>query len=131
VRCGSCPGAIRTKEGTEKFRGRILSATVRREADRWYVSLTVETERPNLEPILGPVIGVDLGLNSFAVISDGVHEEAVAAPKPLGRSLRLLRRRIKVVVAPRFLASSMPPLVTARPSRNRPWKIRPLAEERR
>ena len=38
-------GAIRSKEGTEKFRGRILSATVRREADRWYVSLTVEIER--------------------------------------------------------------------------------------
>jgi putative transposase len=28
-------GALRTKEGTEKFRGRILSATVSREADRW------------------------------------------------------------------------------------------------
>src|SRR5918996_5451153 len=44
-------GAMRTKEGTEKLRGRILSATVRREADRWYVSLTVETERANPEPI--------------------------------------------------------------------------------
>ena len=86
-------GAIRTKEGMEKFRGRILSATVRREADRWYVSLTVETERPDPEPILGPVTGVDLGLNCFAAISDGVREEAVAAPKPLGRFLRLLRRR--------------------------------------
>jgi hypothetical protein len=39
-------GSIRTKESTQKFRGRILSATVRREADRWYVSLTVEVERP-------------------------------------------------------------------------------------
>jgi putative transposase len=86
-------GAIRTKERTEKFRGRILSATLRREADRWYVSLTVQVERPEPEPLLGPVVGVDLGLNSFAVISDGVREEAVLAPKPLGRSLRVLRRR--------------------------------------
>jgi putative transposase len=69
---------------------------VRREADRWYVSLTVETERPDPEPILGPVTGVDLGLSSFAAISDGVREEAMAAPKPLGRSLRLLRRRSRV-----------------------------------
>ena len=84
-------GALRTKEGTEKFRGRILSATVRRETDRWYVSLTVETERPDPEPILGPVTGVDLGLNSFLAISDGVREEAVPSPKPLGRSLRLPR----------------------------------------
>jgi putative transposase len=87
---------MRTKEGTEKFRGRILSATVRREADRWYVSLTVETERPDPQPILGPVTGVDLGLNSFAAISDGVREEVMAAPKPLGRSLRLLRHRSRV-----------------------------------
>ena len=32
-------GCVRTKETTEKFRGRMLSATVSREADRWYVSL--------------------------------------------------------------------------------------------
>jgi putative transposase len=86
-------GAIRTKEDTAKFRGRILSATVRREADRWYVSLTVEVERPEVQPILGPVMGLDLGLNSFAAISDGAGSEAVLAPKPLGGYLRLLRRR--------------------------------------
>ena len=32
-------GCVRSKETTEKFRGRILSATVSREADRWQVSL--------------------------------------------------------------------------------------------
>lgn len=86
-------GSLRTKEGTEKFRGRILSATVRREADRWYVSLTVEAERPDPEPVAGPVVGIDLGLNTFAVISDGVDEDDCEAPKPLGRHLRLVRRR--------------------------------------
>jgi len=86
-------GAIRTKEGTEKLRGRILSATVRRKADRWYVSLMVEAERLDPGPVLGPVAGVDLGLHSFAVISDSVGEEMVAAPKPLGRCLRRLRWR--------------------------------------
>jgi putative transposase len=89
-------GAIRTKEGTEKFKGRILSATVRREADRWYVSLTAERERPDPAPILGSVVGVDLGLHSFAAISDGVAEKAVKAPKPLGRCLRQLRRRSRM-----------------------------------
>jgi putative transposase len=88
-------GAIRSKEGTEKFRGRILSATVRRDADRWYVSLTVEVERAAPEPVMGPVVGIDLGLNSFAVVSDGEREQAIEAPKPLGRQLRLLRRRSK------------------------------------
>ena len=86
-------GALRTKEGTEKFRGRILSATVRREADRWHVSLTVEAKRPDPEPVAGPVAGVDLGLDCFAVVSDGSREERILAPKPLARHLERLRRR--------------------------------------
>jgi len=83
-------GPIRTKESTVKFRGRILSATVGREADRWYVSLTVERERPDPALVQGPVVGVDLGLDRFAVLSDGTEVEA---PKPLARNLRRLRRR--------------------------------------
>jgi putative transposase len=68
---------------------------VRREADRWYVSLTVEAERKDPSPVLGPVAAVDLGLLSFAVISDGEREERVGAPKPLARCLHRLRRRSK------------------------------------
>ena len=64
-------GCVRTKETTEKFRGRILSATVSREADRWYVSLAVEVERDDPQPDVGPVAGIDRGLTSFAVLSDG------------------------------------------------------------
>ena len=93
-------GRIRTKERTDKIhrllregKARILSATIRREADRWYVSLTCEVERPAPVRPRGPVVGVDLGLKQFAVLSDGVHENVVEAPKPLGWYLRLLRRR--------------------------------------
>jgi putative transposase len=83
-------GCVRTKEPTEKFRGRILSATVKREADRWYVSLAVEVERPDPKPIDGPVVGIDLGLKCFAVVSDGARLES---PKPLAKALRRLRHR--------------------------------------
>ncbi|GIW54999.1 MAG: transposase [Nitrospiraceae bacterium] len=83
-------GEVRTKESTKKFKGRILSATVKREADRWYVSLSVETERPDLTPIVGPPVGIDLGLKAFATTSDG---DYIEAPKPLRRLLRILRRR--------------------------------------
>jgi putative transposase len=83
-------GCVRTKETTEKFRGRILSATVSREADRWYVSLAVEVERPDPKPVDGPAVGVDLGLTAFATLSDGTKVEA---PKPLARALRRLRHR--------------------------------------
>ncbi len=83
-------GCVRTKETTEKFRGRILSATVSREADRWYVSLAVEVERDDPQPVEGPVVGVDLGLTSLAVLSDGILLES---PKPLAKVQRRLRHR--------------------------------------
>jgi putative transposase len=83
-------GCVRTKETTEKFRGRILSATVSREADRWYVSLAVEVERDDPQPVEGPVVGIDLGLKSFAVVSDGARLES---PKPLAKARRRLRHR--------------------------------------
>jgi putative transposase len=50
-------GCVATKEPTGKFRGRILSATCRREADRWYCSLTVEVDRPDPAAVDGPVVG--------------------------------------------------------------------------
>ena len=59
-------GRVQTKEMTGKFRGRILSATCRREADRWYVALTVEATRPDPARVHGPVVGVDRGISTFA-----------------------------------------------------------------
>ena len=96
-------GKVRTKERTDKLlelfqskKARILSATISRDADRWFVSLTCEVERPNPEPrkVQGPedVVGIDVGLEAFAVLSDGTRIEA---PKPLGKALRLLKRRSK------------------------------------
>lgn len=82
-------GVLRTKEGT-RVTGRILSATVTREADRWFVSLTVEGHRLEPPPVMGPVIGMDVGLSWFATLSDG---EQIHGPKPLARSLELLRLR--------------------------------------
>ncbi len=96
-------GRIRTKERTDKLlalmaegKARILSATISREADRWYVSLTCEVERPDSEhkEVRKPedVVGVDVGVKAFAVLSDGTRIEA---PKPLARALRILGRRSK------------------------------------
>ena len=71
-------GVTRLKEES-KIEGRILSATVSREADRWFVSLNCEVELPEPEPVIGEVVGIDVGLNHFAVLSDGIKIEA---PKP-------------------------------------------------
>ncbi len=87
-------GRVATKEATGKFRGRILSATCRREAGRWYVALTVEATRPDPAPVVGPVVGVDRGITTFAVCSDGV---VLKNPGALKHGLRTLRRRSRAV----------------------------------
>jgi putative transposase len=96
-------GLVKTKERADRLVGliqakkaRILSATISREADRFYVSLTCEVERPDPKPkevrSEDDVVGVDLGLSSFAAISDGTK---IDPPKPLARKPRLLKRRSK------------------------------------
>lgn len=81
-------GVIRTKERT-KVKGRILSATISRQADRWFVSLTVEVEVDSPKPVQGKPIGIDLGLTSFITTSEN---EKVAPPKPLNKALKKLKR---------------------------------------
>ncbi|HHW18643.1 MAG TPA: IS200/IS605 family element transposase accessory protein TnpB [Firmicutes bacterium] len=82
-------GKIRVKEETVKFKGKILSATVSREADRWYVSLAVELETPDPLPVQGEPVGIDRGIAHFAILSTG---EKVAAPKSLEKNLKKLCR---------------------------------------
>ncbi len=96
-------GKVKSKEPTDKLlklleegKARILSATLSREADRFYVSLTCEVERPDPKPkevrSEDDVVGIDLGLSSFATLSDGTK---IDPPKPLAKRLRLLKRRSK------------------------------------
>jgi putative transposase len=85
-------GIIKTKENTRKFRGRILSATISREADRWFCSLCVKTEKHEPKPIQGDIVGIDIGLNSFAVISNGKEHIYIIAPKPLKKGLKKLQK---------------------------------------
>jgi len=87
-------GRIRVKERTALKPGTtILSATISREADRWFVSFAVERERAIPEPRReGAAVGIDLGILSFAVLSDGTRRES---PQPLKKSLKRLRRRQK------------------------------------
>ena len=85
-------GEIRTKEVTHKLKGRILSATVSCEADRWFVSFAVNRERVEPTPVIGEAIGIDVGLDAFATLSNGDKREA---PKPLRNNLKRLKRLSK------------------------------------
>jgi putative transposase len=91
-------GNVRLKETRSErgFDGRILSATIRRRANRWFVSLAVEREFPIVlpNPVVRPtnVVGVDLGLKAAAVIHDGVETTVVEPSRALRKKLAKLKR---------------------------------------
>jgi putative transposase len=71
-----------------RFSGKVMAATVSREADRWFISFQVETE---VVPQHGSeIVGIDLGVKDAVVLSDG---SKFAGPKPLKRRLRTLKKR--------------------------------------
>ena len=72
----------------------ILSATVSEKGGRWFVSLQVEMELP--DPVLEAkaVVGVDLGINRMAQVSDGTCFEN---PRALKRNLTKLKRLQRMV----------------------------------
>ena len=91
-------GILKTHESTRKVArrleqgtARILAATTSRQADRWYVSFTVEVER-TVSPCNGrtSVAGVDVGIRHLAVLSTGA--TTIPNPRALEGSLRTLRR---------------------------------------
>ena len=89
-------GPVRLKEtrSARGFEGRILSATIRRRADRWFVSLCVARERAieQPRPMRDPpdVVGVDLGLTAAVVIHDGETTHVLEPRRALRRNLKKL-----------------------------------------
>ncbi len=61
-----------TQTMKRKLEGKITSVTVKRNAGPWYVSFATErdVEAP-IHPMMGEVVGVDLGVNCWAALSDG------------------------------------------------------------
>jgi putative transposase len=91
-------GVLKTHESTRKLArrleqgtARVLSATISRTADRWFVSFTVEVER-QIPATNGKMttIGVDVGIRHLAVLSSG--EPSIPNPRVLEQSARKPRR---------------------------------------
>ena len=82
-------GKVRMREAL-RFEGKILSATVSRTAQRWFVAISVETDVATVasENQAG-VVGVDLGVRNLATLNDGT---TVEGPKPLRSALKRLAR---------------------------------------
>jgi putative transposase len=94
-------GTIRTHENTRKLQrrvdngtARILSATVRNERGRWFVSFQVEVKR-EIERVTRPdvAVGVDLGVKVLAVMADSLGEiRYVPNPKHYDTALKVVKR---------------------------------------
>ncbi|MEU1217378.1 IS607 family element RNA-guided endonuclease TnpB, partial [Streptomyces sp. NPDC005790] len=99
-------GRVRLHEHRPDLRGRIdagnvrfLSATVRLDRGRWFVSFQVEEKQPLVKVARpGAAVGVDLGIKTLAVLADSdgtVTEEP--NPRHLDRAQKQLRRTSRVV----------------------------------
>jgi putative transposase len=76
-----------------RYSGKIMSYTVSRDVDRWYVSVTVDTfDIQKLEPT-GKTVGVDLGIKTLATLSDGT---VIENPKYLKQQEKRLARQQRV-----------------------------------
>ena len=93
-------GWVRMREAL-RFAGKIMSATISRVADRWFVSIVVDTPDSSHLPKAENQgeVGVDLGVSALATLSTG---EMIPGPKPhkalMGRLRRLSRslsRKVK------------------------------------
>ena len=84
-------GWMRMRESL-RFTGKIVSATVSRVADRWYVSIAVDTQDDSHLPKAENqgTAGVDLGVSALATLSTG--EPPIPGPKPHKALLARLRR---------------------------------------
>ena len=84
-------GWVRMRESL-RFTGKILSATISRVADRWFVSITVDTHDGSHLPKAENqgAVGVDLGVSALATLSTG--EPPIPGPKAHKALLDRLRR---------------------------------------
>ena len=86
--------ARRLEAGT----ARIVSATVRRDGGRWYVSFTCAVQRAQGMPACpDATVGVDLGVTHLAVLSTG---EVEPNPRHLDAAARRMRRLGPVRLSP-------------------------------
>jgi len=83
-------GWVRMRESL-RFTGKILSTTISRVADRWFVSISVDTQDLSHLPKAENqgAVGVDLGVSALATLSTG---EVVTGPKAHTALLQRLRR---------------------------------------
>lgn len=72
-----------------RFQGKIMGAVVSKVADWWFISFTVDLERPQPRQFPVATVGVDVGIKTLAKLSD---ESEFENQKPLRKGLSRLRQ---------------------------------------
>ena len=88
-----------------RFKGEVVKVTLSRTAHRWFVSITVDTGKPNApRDTRGlPIIGIDVGINSLATLDNG---KQYPNPRPLKRYEKKLRREQRKFSKKVFLSNN-------------------------
>lgn len=85
-------GVLRLKErGYFPTDAKIIAATISERAGRWFVSIRTDEPEP-VRPTGSEVLGVDVGIKSLAVLSDGTVFKNPKALKAAEAQLRYLQR---------------------------------------
>ncbi|MCC2248897.1 IS200/IS605 family element transposase accessory protein TnpB [Virgibacillus sp. AGTR] len=87
---------------SREVEGRIISATIRRNpSNKYFVSILVETDVQSFEKT-DSVVGIDVGLKDFAILSDGtIHKNPKyfrTLEKKLAKAQRVLSRRKELAI---------------------------------
>lgn len=85
-------GAVKIKLHRE-VPGKVKTVTIMRQADGWYACFACDIETVAL-PASDKVVGVDLGLESFAITSDGEFFPASKNLRKAERKLKRLQRQV-------------------------------------
>jgi putative transposase len=81
-------GWVRLRESL-RFGGKINGVTISLRANRWFISVSVETSQLPAACESQATVGVDLGIKSFATLSNG---NSIPSNQPLKKKLGRLRR---------------------------------------
>jgi putative transposase len=85
--------SARTMKG--KLEGKITSVTVKLNAGLWYVSFATERDvEVPIHPMMGEVVGIDLGVNRWAALSDGTFIDGANAFKKYEVRLAFLQQKL-------------------------------------
>jgi putative transposase len=103
-------GVKLSKIGTLKIKlhrpivGKIKICTIRKQNNKWYICFACEVE-PTVLPATGNAIGIDVGLEKFAALSDGIfvenprffrkEEKELAKAQRKGKAVSRIHERIR------------------------------------